>query len=80
MEVFPAGLLPDRIKMIVENVQMFYNSMKLPPREDPMFDMTTCFVTNTKENGEEIGLGEEEEEGDEFLDSVFELIECIGQD
>lgn len=63
--------VPERVSEILGNAQMFYNSMRLPAKEDPLFDGTTPFRSPDKN-----GLEDEDEEDteDNFFDGVFTMM------
>jgi AAA domain len=67
--VFHDGM-PTRVKHILSNVQMFYNSMRMPPKIDPVFDATVPF-TDKKTSPDEPHDHEEEDDSDEFLQTMF---------
>lgn len=65
--------VPSKIRELLSNVQMFYNSMRLPAREDPLNNKTTPFSTPKDDKRDE----EEDQETDNgtFFDGIFDLLD-----
>ena len=72
IQVYGNGQMPHRLQRILGNIQMFYNSMRLPAKDDPLLSRTQPFKGDTGEGKEENG----EEEEDNFFDGVFEFLQC----
>ena len=62
--------IPARVSRILSNVQMFYNSMRLPAKEDPLYDRTVPFKTQGRGRDDE---EEEEEDEDNYFEGVFAM-------
>jgi hypothetical protein len=69
--VFHLGV-PSRVKNILSNVQMFYNSTRLPPRDDPLQDMTVPFQSTSIHSPDD-DSDMEDQADDEFFDGIFNL-------
>ena len=68
--VYQSGIPPD-IEEVLENVQMFYNSMRLPAREDPIRDSTIPFKPRDKSSQNQ---EEAEEDDEDFFDGIFDVL------
>ena len=66
--------VPDEIAKIMGNVQMFYNSTKLPAKHDPLNASTIPFKTPTGDRPSN-DTEEEEEEDDFFFDGMFDFMD-----
>jgi hypothetical protein len=73
------GALSPRIKNILSNVQMFYNSMRMPPRKDPIFEETTVFKSEL-DNGNGQCEDAEAEEDEEFVSGMFHLLSATSKE
>ena len=62
--------VPNEIQDMLSNIQLFYNSMRLPPRDDPLHDSTAPFAAPTADKGDET----EEEDDDNFFDGIFDVL------
>ncbi|CAB9504395.1 helicase PIF1 [Seminavis robusta] len=63
--------VPDHIRELLSNVQMFYNSVRMPAKEDPLKHCTEQFEAP---NSNHPVSEEEEEDDDNFFDGVFNLM------
>ena len=66
------GSVPQRIRNILTNVQMFYNSMRMPPKDDPLFKTTTAY--NPPKTCDDCTKEEEEDDGN-FFDGMFDVLQ-----
>jgi hypothetical protein len=71
MQVFPRGNLPVEVCKILSNVQMYYDSLRLPARDDPINSCTTPFLGPGEVDYEDDSENEDAEE--DFTD-LFNLL------
>ena len=72
LELFPYKTLPPEIDSILSNVQMFYNSMHLPPKEDPLVDNTVPFKGSTQDTFQN-DVNNDVPEDDNLVDVFFNI-------
>jgi hypothetical protein len=58
---------------------MFYNSMRMPPRKDPIFEETTVFKSEL-DNGNGQCEDAEAEEDEEFVSGMFHLLSATSKE
>ena len=71
--LFPTRYLPPHIESVLNNVQMFYNSLRLPAREDPLAETTVPFSSSTTSQSHT--PDEEDDPDDTFLDGLFGFLD-----
>ena len=64
------GYVPCDVRNILTNVQMFYNSMRMPPKDDPLFKTTVKYTPPYSDKSDE---KEEEEDDGTFFDGMFNV-------
>ena len=67
--MFHTGV-PLHIREVLTNVQMFYNSTRLPPKDDPLFKYTVPY----EGVGEAINNDSEAEDDEDFFDGFFDVL------
>lgn len=72
LHTYPRGMLPHRTLSILSNVQMFYNSMKLPAKDDPLSEVTTPFKPTTGSSQQPDMTPEDDAEG--AFDVMLEIL------
>ncbi len=63
--------VPHHITEVLSNVQMFYNSMRLPAKEDPLRHCTTPFESSNNDDNNHDSDGEDD---DNFFDGMFDVL------
>ena len=71
--LFPTKYLPPHIETVLDNVQMFYNSMHLPAREDPLSETTVPFSSTSTSASHT--PDEEDDPDDTFLEGLFGFLD-----
>ena len=70
VQLWSNGRMPHQLQGILEHVQMFYNSMRLPAKDDPLRSRTIPFRGDPSDAEQ----CKEEEDDDNYFDGVFELM------
>jgi hypothetical protein len=73
MQVFPRGVVPATALQILGNVQMYYDTLRLPARDDPITSCTKPFHAPGEMSCPDLSETEDEEESDDFTD-LFGLL------
>jgi PIF1-like helicase/Helitron helicase-like domain at N-terminus len=63
-----------RVQEILSNIQMFYNSTRLPAKDDPLNNMTNPFESSSLQVQEEEDDNLDNENGGDFFDGIFNLL------
>jgi PIF1-like helicase/Helitron helicase-like domain at N-terminus len=71
LQIFPKQTFPSHIESLLTNVQMFYNTMRLPPRDDPVTENTTPFKGHNDDMSDDESVAEDD---DNFFDSAFDIL------
>jgi hypothetical protein len=71
LAIFPNKCLPPHIDSVLNNIQMYYNSMRLPSRDDPLKETTAPF--STCPSGLSADDGMDDDFDDTFAEGIFEF-------
>ena len=75
LECFPHKIVPPHMNTFLANIQMFYNSIHLPAKDDPLSDLTTAYSNSTTPVEPEVT-----DEEDCFVDGFFNVCNPLEDD